>query len=247
MMKFKIALISLLLMSCSSAKPPPTTTPVINVPTPVMVIDTSLANKESNLDYQVKLKLTSSVGGSAIEDKTLVKVRGFIERNETPELPVFGLVIFTNKPIDKEQEEKYKHICKVWESTFLIKKELINSLNIKTFTTYWPTINKNTGTCDDLNNYDYAYSEEIVTKLGIDKPGPVLVAVYNNNDKVKHIELYINSLDKKDIENVFNIWKYDLVVTNKGWNSTFKLANFKEKFKLILNIYGEQLLSFKEG
>lgn len=184
-----------------------------------------------------------------IDPIVLVKTRDFLYSNSSPLLPVYGMVIFTSKPVTDEQKNKYKLICELWEASLILSSEIIEEVNTDKFTTYWPTLMDNKeshSSCDYLHNYDYVTAQKAITKLDISKPGPMLLAVYESNNEVKHIMLNLDLLSDKDIIRAFNIWKFDLVVTKNGWNKSFTITYFKEKFKNLLDTYGHALLEFKE-
>ncbi|EKD89648.1 MAG: hypothetical protein ACD_33C00017G0003 [uncultured bacterium] len=185
-----------------------------------------------------------------IEDKPLEKSRDFLYLKAKPKLPVYGMVIFTSKPSNDTEYVQYVKICKQWESTLLLTSEIETVSVNETFTTYWPTLDNKyneESICNNLHNYNYAYANSVVNKLGINKPGPMLIAVYQTSKTIKSINLNLNVLSDKDLNDTFNVWKYDLVVTKNGWNKSFNITYFKVKFKNLLDIYGQALIEFKKG
>ena len=200
------------------------------------------------------LKITSTLSMPPTTTFTpnvpLVKTREFLYKNELEDFPVYGVLVFSSKPSNEEQKKQYEQICNSWEATFLTKKEARLGKFVKTFTTYWPTIvskENELTTCDDLYNYDYAYAQQLMSDLKINRPGPMLVAIYSNNGKITHTQLYLNSLELEDINRTFQIWKFELTVTENGWSSTFNITYLREKFRYLIKSYGEAVLEFNKG
>ena len=230
-----ILTLMVLLTGCSEApratepitKAVPVPTPMVVPPSPPVLITEYKTNDLKTIETE------------------LVKVRAFLNKDENIKSNIYGMVVFTSKPVGEEQLKQYKLICENWTNTLFTSKELGIDSHIKTFETYWPTLGSNSelGDCDNLFHYDYVRVQKLIGKLKITNDGPMLLAVY----KDKHLELNLNKLTNEDVQRVFHIWKYDLKVTNHGWKESFNLTYFKEKFREILEKYGKQLMEFKEG
>jgi hypothetical protein len=183
----------------------------------------------------------------------LTKTREILYKNETIKSNIYGMVIFTSKPVSDEEKLLYKDICRYWESSLYTKQELAVPADVETFSTYWPSAIKSgsdtLSSCNSLHSYNYAYVTKLVNSLKIKKTGPFLLAVYNDGKKKKYVLLNIGAMssNEEDIKRAFDIWKYEFLVNKHGWSSTFNIINLREIFRIVLNKYGKQILEFKDS
>lgn len=167
-------------------------------------------------------------------------------KQAVPTSNVQGFVIFTHRPITKEDVETYLSVCEHWRNDFesidTIKEYA--SKNTTLIPLYWPTSSKdikidNPCESNDLYSYDYSRAAVISSLIGREalSDGPLLVLKQYGYWYI----LDISKFDPVDVKRAFTIWKQQITSVDLT-TARFNRARFKEYFRALIEIYGSTIV-----
>lgn len=153
-----------------------------------------------------------------------------------------SFVVFTHRPSDKEEAEKYVKTCQHWSSELelVTQKERLalsaNGFNVTPL--YW--LSKNQGhSCNDLFNYDYLRAAKIAARSSSQNlKGPLLVLQRGS----EWLVLDVSRFTPPDVERAFSLWKSQVC----SEDPTSKMSRFREYFRALVQTYGKDVLKSLE-
>ncbi|MCP4705366.1 MAG: hypothetical protein GY865_12220 [candidate division Zixibacteria bacterium] len=194
---------------------------------------------------------------SQVYKDTKFAIRAILGHDKFPEkgYGAYGYLVFVRKP-DSLLMERYLLICESFKRLFFIEEDFSEyDLDKKMlFPTYWlldsiPPNSEDVENCKWLvNNYNYPRAFSMASKIKkTSLEGPILIACSQRFEDVdstsQALILDMSKFENGDIDRAFEIWKERITKDPTNWNNGFNLSMIREHFRIIVNRYGEDILS----
>jgi len=182
-----------------------------------------------------------------------ILIRG---REAPPGFGAYGYLLFTARP-SPITLPRYLAVCEAYERTLEPIEEFSGIEPAQLMVTFWPLRSEPEPlNCPVLvDDYDFARSTMMaraVGKLGV--PGPVLVAWQypfsdptNNPEREALVFDMSDFRDEEEITRAFLIWQAQISREPLAWKDGFNMALIREKLRMFLNTYGEQIVAIVHG
>lgn len=187
---------------------------------------------------------------------TGVPSRGFLAQDALPPpgFGAYGYLILTGRPA-ASQQKRYEAICDAWMRNLEPAEEMRTANRQSLMVTFWPLQTQNDvagaskASCKQLvKKYGYGLAAQIAASVGKQGlPGPFLVAWAApwrpDSSRGNALILDLSSFSDEDLDRAFGLWKSEIARNPQEWNKTFDLALFREKFRNLIQTYGDQIVA----